>query len=163
MFQSGTGRPRGTFFLLRQLFLNDRMCRERERKVISALMLVIAVVALVHFGVHYWRALLAGVASEPLSERMQAMAGETLGAGDFDRVLCYQKMCPGLDSREGRVGVVRAYYRILSALSNTLGALLPRVSAWTNREMATCSRYVVVVTDRRLQRNLAQVAEIHSY
>lgn len=131
--------------------------------MISALMLVIAVVALVHFGVHYWRALLAGVASEPLSERMHAMASDTLGAGDFDRVLCYQKMCPVLDSRDSRVGAVRAYYRILSVLHNTLGALLPPVSDWASSEMATCSRYVAVVTDRRLQRNLAQLAEIHSY
>lgn len=126
-------------------------------------MLIISVVALVHFGVYYWRALVAGVASEPLSDRMRAVAGETLGAGDFDRVLCYQRMCPVLDSRKSRVGAIRAYYGILSALRNTLGALLPPVSDWTNREMATCSRYVAVVTDQRLQRNLAQVAEIHSY
>ena len=131
--------------------------------MIYALMLVLSCVALVHFGVFYWRALVAGVAAEPLSERMQAVAGDTLGADDFNRVLCYQKMCPGLDSQSGGTGAVRLYYRMLTVMKNSLGAVVPQISDWTNREMATCSRYVAVVTDQRLQRNLAHAAEINSY
>lgn len=130
----------------------------------SALILVISVVALLHFSVWYWRALMAGVACEDLSEQMRDLtSGGSVGPDDFFALVCMRKMCPDLAHKGKRIGLVSAYYRALSLLRSTLGAIVPSVTGWANREMATCSRYVAVVTDQRLRGNQAQLAQIHSY
>jgi len=127
--------------------------------MIPALMLVISVAALLHFGIYYWRALMLGVAAQPLSERMQSLAhGESVGAGDFRALACLQRMCPELERSHSRVGLVGLYYQMLAFLNE-----IPALSEWTNREMATCSRYVAVITDQRMHRNMARVAALQAY
>jgi hypothetical protein len=41
-----------------------------------------------------------------------------------------------------------------------LGGLVPGISRWAEAEMATCSRYVAVLMDRHLERNIACAAQV---
>jgi hypothetical protein len=133
--------------------------------MIAAMLLVISVVAMVQFAVYYWRSLLAGVAAEPLSERVREAAGldsASVGPSDFVSFLQLNKVTPGL--RDGSKGLwaVRTYYRAMETLDRLAGVKHPALAAWTEREMATCSRYVAVLVGQRLERNLVCAAEIRS-
>jgi hypothetical protein len=41
-----------------------------------------------------------------------------------------------------------------------LGKIVPPVASWAETEMATCSRYVAVLMDQHLERNLACAAQV---
>jgi hypothetical protein len=62
---------------------------------------------------------------------------------------------------------VRIYYSALRLL-NGLGNLIvspgaPGFGGWTQREMALCTRYAVVVLSHRVQSNQALAAEVRSF
>ncbi len=133
--------------------------------MITAVLLVISVVALVQFAVYYWRSLVAGTAAEPISDRVRAAAGlesASVGPSDFTSFLQLNALTPGLKDGGQGLGAVRAYYRAVETLRRMAGMKLPSLAAWTEREMATCSRYVAVILSQRLQRNLTCAAEIRS-
>ena len=130
--------------------------------MVPALILVISLVALMHFGVYYWRSLVAGVAAQPLTEQMGKLSRGNGDSDTFELMICVQRMCPELQGHLRKTGPVRAYYLMLSILRTTLGSLLPSVSNWTHREMGICARYVEVVTDEQLRRNLASIAAIRA-
>ncbi len=126
-----------------------------------AILLAVSVVALIQFTVYYWRAIVAGVAAKPLSNLILTAAGltdESLGSADFEAILNVHELTPCLKTGQGRLQAVRAYYRVAQAL----GRVLPQLAAWTEREMATCSRYVAVLVDQRMERNLACAAEMRA-
>jgi hypothetical protein len=50
----------------------------------------------------------------------------------------------------GELRTVQVCYTAMEALNRLVGARLPQLAAWTNREMATCRRSVAVIVDRRL-------------
>lgn len=130
--------------------------------MIAALILVVSVTALVHFALSYWRALMLGVAAQPLSENLCRLTAGASDAEDFAVHVCYRKMCPDLRTARTGIGAVRLYYRALKGMRGALGRMVPRVREWTNREMAACARYVAVVTDQQLHRNLDFAAQIYS-
>ena len=126
-----------------------------------AILLAVSVVALIQFTVYYWRAIVAGVAAKPLSNLILTAAGltdESVGSSDFEAILNVHELTPCLKTAQGRLQAVRAYYRVAQAL----GRVLPQLAAWTEREMATCSRYVAVLVDQRMERNLACAAEMRA-
>jgi hypothetical protein len=129
--------------------------------MIAAVLLVFSVVALVQFALHYWRAMLAGVAAQPLSEQLQLAAQidkSSLGSADFESLVSLHGLTPGLKGDSSQLLAVRLYYSSTKAL----GRLVPQLADWTQREMSTCAQYVAVVMDQRLQRNLACAAEMRS-
>ncbi len=129
--------------------------------MIATVLLLITLVALGQFAAYSWRAVMARVAAEPLSERVRVAAGlrgESIGSADFYPFLKLFDLTPRLKDRRGGLGMVRAYYGLIRAL----GRLVPGLAAWSEREMALCSRYVAVLVDQRLERNLACVAEIRA-
>ena len=131
--------------------------------MIAAFILVVAMVALGQFAIYYWRALLAGMAAEPLSGQAQELTGEMPGAGDLELMLCYQKMCPELENGGRKSGTVKLYGRTQALLRREARSLLPRVEDWAGREMAVCSRYVAVMIDQRITRNQDAMAAICSF
>ena len=133
--------------------------------MITATLLVISVVALVQFAVYYWRSLLAGVAAEPISERVREAAGlesTSVGPSDFASFLQLNRLTPGLRDSGHGLRTVWAYYHAVGALKLLAGVRLPALAAWTEREMSTCSRYAAVILSQQLERNLACAAEIRS-
>ncbi len=134
--------------------------------MIAAILFAISVVALGQFALHYWRAILAGVAAQPLSDQMRTaagLAGGSVGPADFNALLNLHEVTQGLKGDNGGLRAVRAYYRVVETLGRLAGLGLPLVAAWTERELATCTRYVAVRVGQRLERNLVCAAEIRSY
>lgn len=129
--------------------------------MVSAIMLGVSLAALAHFAFYYWRAVVRDVASAELSGRISTDSGAP-GAGDFFAVLALYKMCPELSRRGRRIGLVKAYFRLSAIAARLLEPVLPSVARWAKDEMAICTRYVAVLADQRVDRNLAYAATIHA-
>jgi hypothetical protein len=127
--------------------------------MIAAILFTVSIVAFAQFGVYYWRATIAGVASHAISERIRVAAGistATVGPHDFRNMLILKDLSPDLRGPGGNFHALRTYY----AAVEKLGSLFPALASWSNAEMATCARYVAVLMDQRLERNIACAAQM---
>ncbi len=133
--------------------------------MIAATIFVLSIAALAQLGLFYWRAMIAGVAAEPLSDRVRAVTGvtgNTFSKDDFSSIVSLHEICPELGKGGGGVLAVRIYYRIVVMLDSLFGSRSALLSTWANHEMATCSRYVAVKVDQCLERNFSCFAQIRS-
>lgn len=131
----------------------------------AAMLLTISIAALAQFGLFYWRAVMGGVAAQPISERVLAAArldGQTLRAGDFSTFADLHEITPMLQARGSWFGAVSAYYHLMGVVGRLAGFLDPAVAKWAESEQATCSRYAAVLVDRRMRNNLACSAALRS-
>jgi hypothetical protein len=130
-----------------------------------AMILAIAIVALFQFAMYYWRAMLTGVASLPVSNQVfqAADVDETeLRGSDFRRLAGLYELTPQLKRGATGLGLVSVYFTLVRKTEALFGNLSPAVLSWGEREMILCARYVAVQIDRRLQANLAQAASMRS-
>jgi hypothetical protein len=131
----------------------------------SAILLAIAVVACFQFALYYWRAVLTGVATQPISERVLSAAGlaePELRGNDFEKLAGLHALTPELQTGHSSLGLVRSYYEVVRKVEQLFGSLSPAVLSWSEQELALCARYAAVQIDRRLQSNLAQAASMRS-
>jgi len=131
----------------------------------AAMLFTISIVALSQFALYYWRAVLAGVAAQPVSERVLAAAhveNGRLTPKHFETLAGLHELTPDLQPDRGGLGLVRLYYRVVEGLGMVLGKQLPAVAAWSERERVVCARYAAVQVDRRLQANLELAASLRS-
>lgn len=131
----------------------------------AIMIFLIAIMALLQFAVYYWRAVLAGVASQPVSERVLEAAHleeNRLCGADFERLVTLLEMTPELKKGNGGLGLAGAYYALVQSVSAVFSQYSPAVVSWSEREGALCARFAAVQIDRRLQANLAQAASIRS-
>jgi len=131
----------------------------------AAMLFAISIVALTQFAAYYWRAMLAGTAAQPVSERVLAAAGVQNGevtGRDFNTLLGLHNVTPQLRSGGKGLGLVRAYYSLVDGIRSLVGSSMPAVGAWSERELAVCARYAAVQIDRRLQANLELAASLRS-
>ena len=131
----------------------------------AAMLFAISIVALTQFAAYYWRAMLAGAAAQPVSERVMAAAGVQNGqvtGQDFPALVGLHNLTPELHSRGSGLGLVRAYYSVVDGIASIVGNSMPAVGAWSQRELAVCARYAAVQIDRRLQANLELAASLRS-
>lgn len=126
--------------------------------MISAVILVLSVVALLRFAASQWRALWVTSAQQPISESLHLSTGidETLITGrDFGRLLSLcDQLSPGLRKSSPWLSEVSIYYRLLQKFDQVFGSLLPGKSAWAGTEMQVCARFVAVALDQSLAMNL---------
>lgn len=131
----------------------------------AAMLFAISIVALSQFALFYWRAMLAGAAEQPVSDRVLQAAhvedGHFTGQ-DFATLVKLHDMTPDLNPGTNGMGLVRAYYAVVDGIGSFLGQHIPSVALWSQREAAVCARYAAVVVDRRLQANLAMAASIRA-
>jgi hypothetical protein len=121
--------------------------------MMGSIILTVSLVALGQFGLYYWRAMLSGIAAQAISDRIRIAAGITaaaIGAQDFYKVLILNDLSPDLRGPGGSFRVVRTYYSIVEKL----GKIVPAMAAWSNAEMTICSRYVAVLMDQHMERNM---------
>ena len=133
--------------------------------MLAAMLFAISIVALTQFAAYYWRAMLAGAAAQPVSERVLAAAGALNGqltGDDFPALVGLHELTPELRSSGSGLGLVRAYYSLVDAIKSLAGSSMPAISAWTQRELAVCARYAAVQIDRRLQDNLELAESLRS-
>ena len=131
----------------------------------AIMLFAISIVALGQFALFYWRAMLAGAAEQPVSDRVLAavhMEEGQLSAQDFPTLVRLHKLTPSLNARGSSMGLVRLYYAIVDAVGSLIGGRVPAIAAWSQREALVCARYAAVVVDQRLQANLAMAASIRS-
>jgi hypothetical protein len=131
----------------------------------AAMLFAISIVALSQFAAYYWRAMLAGAAAQPVSERVLLAAGARngqLSGEDFPALVGLHGLTPELRSGSKGLGFVRFYYAVIDHLGSLVGGSMPSVAAWSQRELAVCSRYAAVQIDRRLQANLELAESLRS-
>lgn len=131
----------------------------------AAMLLAISIVALSQFALYYWRAILAGVAAQPVSDRVLAAANldaARMTGEDFETLAGLHELTPELHPNGGGLTLVRAYYRIMEGLAVLSGVRMPAMAAWCEHERVLCARYAAVQIDRRLQANLALSAALRS-
>jgi hypothetical protein len=131
----------------------------------AAMLLAISIVALSQFALYYWRAILAGVAAQPVSDRVLAAANldaASIKGRDFKKLAGLHELTPDLQTNSNGLLLVRAYFRVLEALSNLSALRLPSMTEWCERERLICARYAAVQIDRRLQTNLALAEALRS-
>jgi len=131
----------------------------------SAMLFAIAIVALAQFAIYYWRAVLSGVASQPISSRVldAVQVDETgLRGADFEKLATLLDLTPELESSSDGLGFVPAYYKIVGKIGDLFGRFSPALSSWSEQERVLCARYAAVQIEHRLEANLAQAASIRS-
>ena len=131
----------------------------------SAMLLSISIVALSQFALYYWRAVLAGVAAQPVSDRVLVAAqveNGRLKPQDFQTLAGLHDLTPDLHPNRSGLGLVRLYYGVIKGLDAFLGKRIPSFAVWSERECIICARYAAVQVDRRLQANLDLVASLRS-
>lgn len=127
--------------------------------MIPATIFAVSVVAFVQFGLYYWRATISGIASQAISDRIRVATGithEGIGAQDFRSILILKDLSPDLRGPHGNFTAIRTYYAVVEKL----GRIVPAMANWANGEMVTCSRYVAVLMDQHLERNMACAAQV---
>jgi len=131
----------------------------------SIMLFAISIVALTQFALYYWRAVLAGVAAQPVSDRVLAAASVENGSltgRDFEKLAGLHNLTPDLNPDRGGLGLVRLYYRVIGGFSALASSRIPALATWIEQERTICARYVAVQIDRRLQANLALAASLRS-
>jgi hypothetical protein len=131
----------------------------------AAILLLISLVALTQFALFYWRALLAGAAMRPISPRVfsaAGMQGDVVAPSDFGSLVQTHQLTPSLSQDRGGLWTIRTYFGAMKAIQRMAGARLPSLATWAWSEMTTCTRYLAVLVDQRLQQNMACAAEVRS-
>ena len=131
----------------------------------ATMLFAISIVALTQFALYYWRAVLAGVAAQPVSDRVLVAArveDGRLTPQHFKTLAGLHDLTPDLYPNRGGLGLVRLYYRFVGGLDTLVGAKIPAIAAWSERERVICARYAAVQVDRRLQANLELAASLRS-
>ena len=131
----------------------------------AVMLFAISTVAISQFGMYYWRAVLASVASQPVSESvLAAVSAENrpLRAEDFAQFAGLHELTPDLSPRGSSLGLVRFYYGLVHSMNALVGQHVPAIAAWSEREGAICARYAAVQVDLRLQANLELAAALRS-
>jgi hypothetical protein len=138
----------------------------REKGMFAIMLFAISTVAISQFGMYYWRAVLASVASQPVSESVLAAAAaenRPLQSSDFSQFAGLHELTPELSSSQGgSMSLVRFYYGVIRAIDVIVGQQVPAIAQWSEREGAVCARYAAVRVDQRLQANLELVAAMRS-
>src|SRR5580704_13008773 len=109
----------------------------------ATMLFAISIVALAQFGLYYWRAVLAGVAAQPVSDRVLSAARVENGRvapEHFETLAGLHDLTPDLFPNRGGLGFVRLYYRVIQSLDAFAGARIPAVAAWSLRERVICAR-----------------------
>jgi len=135
-----------------------------DEVMFTTMLLTISVIALSQFALYYWRAVLSGVAAQPVSDRVLAAAqvqNGRLTGEDFAHLAGLHDLTPELNPGRGGLGLVRLYFRAIGGLKSATGRM-PAVAGWIDRERVICARYAAVQIDRRLQTNLALAAALRS-
>jgi hypothetical protein len=131
----------------------------------SAMLFTISLVALAQFALYYWRAVLTGVASQPIpSEILEAAQLEesNLRGSDFESLASLLTLTPELKSNRVGLGFVPAYFKMVGKIADSFGRLSPALMNWSEQERVLCARFAAVQIGRRLEANLAQAASIRS-
>ena len=120
--------------------------------MMAALIFVFSLATLLMFFVSYCRSLMAASSRHALSREVRDVTGIPAAASsrDFTRVLQLLSLCPERPDDRAGLEAVELYYGILSVLEKTVAHLAPSIHFWTEKELAGCANFAVVLLDRRI-------------
>lgn len=101
----------------------------------SAMLFAISFVALAQFALYYWRAVVAGVAAQPISQDVLAavqLQGSELCGGDFQRLASLLTLTPELKAAALGWGLCRPISISLASCRTCSAKCLPRWLAGAN-------------------------------
>jgi hypothetical protein len=154
----------GTVELL-ELAAGRRILGVEARGMFAAMLFAISIVALAQFALYYWRAVLSGVASQPVSsavfEAVRVPEAALRGA-DFAKLASLLDLTPELKGAHGGLASVGVYYKMVGKIAHLFGSLSPALAFWSEQERVLCARYAAVLVERRLEANMAQAASLRS-
>ena len=131
----------------------------------SSILLAISVCAVFRFAMYYWRAVVAGVAAQPVSDRLLSAAKVEEGhftADHFRTFAQLHKLTPDLNAPKTGLGLVGLYYNLVELIGSVASHSIPSVAAWSERERIMCAQYAAVQVDRRLCGNLQFASGLRS-
>lgn len=131
----------------------------------SAMLLAISVVALGQFAVFYWRAVVAGIAAQPVSREVLAAAkveSDAIRGEDFRSFRKLHDVTPDLSPRSAGLGFVPVYFSFIHVVGKLAAGRVSTLANWAESERILCARYAAVQIDRRLQSNMALAAAMRS-
>jgi hypothetical protein len=131
----------------------------------SAMLLAISILALAQFAAYYWRAIVAGIAAQPVSGQVLAAARLDTGmlrGDDYLSLVQLHSLTPDLGSRRTGLGLVPLYFKLTQGIGALARGRFAAIAGWAESERILCARYAAVQVDRRLQANLALAASIRS-
>jgi hypothetical protein len=131
----------------------------------SALILLISIVALAQFAAFYWRAVVAGVAGQPVSGQVLAAANldtQTLCGKDYRSLAQLHSLTTDVCSKSSGLGLVPLYFKLIHRVGKLASGRITALADWAESERVLCARYVAVQIDRRLQANLELAASMRS-
>ena len=131
----------------------------------SVLILAISIVALTQFGAFYWRAVIVGIAAQPVSEQVLAAANvdtRTLRGEDYRSLAQLHKLTPDICAKSSGLGLVPLYFKFIHATGKLASGRITALANWAESERVLCARYAAVQVDRRLQANLQLAASMRS-
>jgi hypothetical protein len=129
----------------------------------SALLLAISLAALAQFGAFYWRAIVVGIAAQPVSGEVLAAASVgTLSGEDYPSLAQLHELTPDLCAKSSGLGLVPLYFRFIHTIGKLASGRNTALAAWAESERVLCARYAAVQIDRRLQANLEFAASMRS-
>jgi hypothetical protein len=129
------------------------------------MLLAISIVALGQFAVFYWRAVVAGIAAQPVSEQVLAAArveSDAIRGDDFRSFAKLHDLTPDLSPRPAGLGFVPVYFSIIHVIRKLAARRVSALANWAESERILCARYAAVQIDRRLQSNMAMAAAMRS-
>jgi hypothetical protein len=110
----------------------------------AAALFSMSIGGIAYFGIQYWRSVIASVASQTVSESILAVVlaeNRPLGTKDFARFGNLLDLTPDLNPGGGGLGLVRFYYGVIQGMDLLVGAHVPVLGAWIQREGAICARF----------------------
>jgi hypothetical protein len=131
----------------------------------STLILAISIVALAQFGAFYWRAVVVGIAAQPVSEQVLAAANAdtgTLGGEHYRSLAQLHQLTPDICAKSSGLGLVPLYFKLVHAIGKLASGRVAALAEWADGERGLCARYAAVQIDRRLQANLQLAASMRS-
>lgn len=133
--------------------------------MMASLIFIVSVVTLLMFFVSYCRSLMASSMRHALSREVRDITGILAlpSGGDFVRVTQLLQLCPERPRDRTGLQAVGIYFRILSLVQQSFARLMPSLQPWTERELAGCASFAVVLLDRRIafsREILARQAEL---
>jgi hypothetical protein len=120
-----------------------------------------SILAGAQFFLGYWRAMIASMAAQPLSEKFFVAAGfkhVAMRAEDFGRLMSLHRLMPDVKTLPNSARRLNVYYSAMKMLSG-----LPGISGWARNEMSTATQCLAVIVDQRLIMNLACAADSRSF
>lgn len=133
----------------------------------AALIFVLSGAMLAQFAVFFWRANMLAIGAQPVSDLLSSAElsfPNALNQNGFATIVAMKQICPNMGSHSpAKLWQVRSYHRAMRSVAYLCKAVLPQASAWARQEMASCTQYVAVSMDLRLQSNQEFVAELRSY